>query len=298
MVIPRIILFDLDETIHFSEEMKSKAWSDILKPFGYCWEENNVGNLRSVPKELRPKFGLSPHNYIAALIKNLGLSNLKLYKDKEEMIEFIKNQWSVSLIDEARRFAKEGRLKEVPGAVEAIVSAHKKGYKIGVVTQAPVEYAEIVLKSLGLLNNDSQENYIDVVVSGDMVENKKPHPESLILATELIIIQTVIDEKESNLKTKLTIKEKMEIGRSINQEYFGSDKKLYPNPVAVIGDTKFDIEAGRNYHGKSNIKTILIDSRNLSNDEIQRIKPDFTINHFKQLLSKIEGNIHRVEKHN
>ena len=35
MSLPKIILFDLDETIVFSEEIKTKAWTDILRDFGY-----------------------------------------------------------------------------------------------------------------------------------------------------------------------------------------------------------------------------------------------------------------------
>ena len=322
MSFPKIILFDLDETIHFSEEMKAKAWTDILRPFGYCWEEENIDNLISVPKDKRPKsLGLSPNDFIATLVHNLGLSNMNvnLYGENltpdeikyrknlsqllsdgekfEKMIKIMKSFWSSSLIDEAKRFVKEGRIKEVPGAVGAIMAAYKKGYKIGVVTQAPAEYAEIVLGSLGLLNTTLEDNFIDVIISGDMVQNKKPHPESLILATELIIIKTTIKEKEVELKKELTFKEKIGLGRSIHQEYFGPDKIVYPSPVAVVGDSEADIKAGHSYPG-TDIKKILINSRNLSSDEIQRIKPkpDFTINHFRRLLSKIERNIHHVEK--
>lgn len=319
MSFPKVILFDLDETIHFSEEMKVKAWTDILRPFGYCWEEEAVDGLKSVPKDKRPKsLGLSPHDFIAVLIKNLGLSNMNInlygedltpdeikYRKSlsellfdgekiEKMIRIMKNYWSTSLVNEAKHFAKEGRVQEVPGAVEAIMTARNKKYRIGVVTQAPAEYAEIILKSLGLLRSESKENFIDVVISGDMVKRPKPDPESLILATELIIIQEAIKKKEAREVRKLNIREKIDVGKTIHHKYFGKDKKDYPSPIAIVGDTEFDIRAGQNYPGTKTIETVLINSKNLPITEIKRIKPSLTINHFKELLPKLEGNIHNV----
>jgi len=316
MILPKIILLDLDETIHFSEEMKVKAWTVILKPFGYCWEEESIDGLTSVPKDQRPKSGLSPYDFIITLIDNLGLLNksIELFREnltqdeikyrleltsifltqdkQEKMIEIIKNYWSVSLIDEARRFAEEGKIKEVSGAVEAIMSAHEKRYKIGIVTQAPKEYAEIVLKSLGLLN-EGQNNFIDAVVSGDMVENPKPAPDSLIKAMDLIYQQEAIETEETKFGKKLLPEKGLEIRNQIHEEYFGSHETVYPSPVAVVGDSESDIKAGRSYPGTNRIKTILINSGGLSQDEIGKIKPDFTINHFRELLPRLEGIMFR-----
>lgn len=321
MILPKIILLDLDETIHFSEEMKTKAWSDILRPFGFCWEEENIGDLISVPKDKRPKSGLSPHDFIVSLIDNLNLNNIipKLYGDNlapeeikyrmglvellfdenklQKMIEIMKDYWSVSLIGEARRFAEEGKIQEVPGAVETIMSAHEKGFNIGIITQAPTEYAEIILKSLGLLNNKVEENYIDVVVSGDMVKNPKPHPESLILATDLIFQKNAIEIEEKRIGQKLLPEQEVGIRGSIHQEYFGHIETVFPSPFAVIGDSFADIKAGEDYPRTGNIRKILINSRSLSPYEINKINPDFTINHFRKLLPRLEENLRRrIEK--
>ena len=298
MALPKILLFDLDETIVFSEEMKTKAWSDILKVFGYCWEEENVDNLVSVPKYKRPNTGLSPHDFIENLIVNLKLPTLNYQDNHEVMIQIMKDHWTSSLIAQAKLFAKEGRIIEVPGAVNTIKEARKKGFRIGVVTQSPVEYAKEVLSFLGLVDRDNEENNtVDVVVSGDMVKKPKPDPESLILATKLIVIQTVIEEREKDSMRKLDMKEKMEIGYSIDHEYFSSHiGRGLPTPFAVIGDSRSDIKAGQRYPGTGRIRKVLINSRNLSPAEIQEIQPNITINHFEELLPRLEGNISKREK--
>ena len=292
MSLPKILLFDLDETIVFSEEMKTKAWSDILKVFGYCWEEENVGNLISVPKDRRPKTGLSPHDFIENLINNLNLTS-PTNQDHEEMIQTMKDHWTSSLIAQAKLFAKEGRIKEVPGAVNAIREARQKGFRIGVITQAPVEYAKEVLNFLGLLNKNNEENNIvDVVVSGDMVKKPKPDPESLILATELIIIKTAIEKRK-----ELSIREKVELGQSIHRDYFSfSPGTVMPTPVAIVGDSEADIKAGRRYPGTGRIRTILINSRNLLPVEIQVFEPDLTISHWAELLPQLEGRSKKIER--
>jgi phosphoglycolate phosphatase-like HAD superfamily hydrolase len=277
MNLPKILLFDLDETIFFSEEIKTKAWTDILRTFGYCWEKENVDDLTSVPKELRPKTGLSPHDFIKELLINLELVSPNATNEDglESTVQEMKNQWTTSLISWVKQFALEGEIKEVPGASSVIKEAKKNGFRIGVVTQAPVEYANEVLCYLGLIDSQNeQNNVIDALVSGDMVTNPKPDPESLILACKLIY------QKELP-----------------GNYFFGPGETVYPSPLAVIGDTSADIDAGRRYPGTSKIIKILINSRNLTPEEVREINPDLMINNFSGLISRLEGYKKRgVEK--
>ena len=273
-----------------------------------------------MPKDRRPKTGLSPYDYIENLIDSLELltqsinlleedqsleereyriklDSLLPDQDKRKgMIQIMKDHWTSSLIAHAKLFAEEGRIREVPSASDEIKRARQKGYRIGIITQAPVEYAKEVLSFLGLVDKHNEENnVVDVVVSGDMVKKPKPDPESLVLATELIIIQTAIEQTETNLRKKLTVKERVNLERSIHQDYF-SIGIVVPRPVAVIGDSRLDIEAVRHYPGTGRIQKILINSRNLSSDEIRTIKPDLTINHFGELLPQLEGNVSRKKE--
>ncbi|KKQ23977.1 MAG: hypothetical protein US40_C0009G0021 [Candidatus Roizmanbacteria bacterium GW2011_GWC2_37_13] len=322
MILPKVLLFDLDETIVFSEEMKAKAWSDILKVFGFCWEKENTDGLTSISEELRPATGLSPHDFIKNLIENLSLlyrtinlygenlspeeveyrknlSHLLLDPEKlEKMIGIMKDYWTFSLVEQAKLFAIEDKIKEVPGAAETIKKVREKGYRIGIITQAPIQYAEEVLAYLGLIDRDDRSNdIIDVVVSGDMVEKPKPDPESLILATDLIFQKVAVEAEERRTGTKLPAKQKVEVQDSVHRHYFGPEEAVFPNPVAIIGDSLADIEAGREYPRISTIRKILINTRNLSPADIKDINPDFTINHFEELLPRLEGTAGRkIEK--
>jgi len=314
MNIPRVFLFDLDETIVFSEEMKSKAWTDILKAFGFCWNENEqVDGLKNVPDELRPKTGTSPHDFIGQLVDSLellqkqvdlseqnlspneikyqqSLANLPDKDKRESMIRIMKDYWSQSLINEAILQAKKEEIKEVLGVSEAIRSLYGKGFRIGVTTQAPLEYAKVVLNYLGLIDkSDERQDVVDVIVSGDMVERSKPDPESFVLAMELIYIKTAIEEREEQLKRELLIKEKVDLGKSIYLQFF--DENLIPGPEAVVGDSGSDIKAGKSYPGKNEILTVLINSRGLSVDEIKLIGPDIAISNYRELPSRLEGRL-------
>ncbi len=83
------------------------------------------------------------------------------------------------LYDEVRDFynaAPADESKPMPGVVPLLEALKAQGHRLGVCTNKPEEPARLMLNLLGL------ERYFDVVVGGDALPEKKPHPAPLNLA--------------------------------------------------------------------------------------------------------------------
>lgn len=65
-----------------------------------------------------------------------------------------------------------------PGVIEGLQAWRVSGLKMGVVTNKPAIFTEVLLDRMGLAD------YFDVVVSGDTTAFKKPHPEPIRYACE------------------------------------------------------------------------------------------------------------------
>ncbi len=66
-----------------------------------------------------------------------------------------------------------------PGVLEGLAAWKASGLKLGVVTNKPGMFTEVLLERTGLLD------YFEVVVSGDTTTHKKPHPEPILHACRL-----------------------------------------------------------------------------------------------------------------
>lgn len=230
-----IILLDLDETLHYSAKIKQKAWQHVLNFFGYEWtisSESPGHELDGIESKNWPRRGLSPRKFIKELLQNLGLSlnNFNSIGDavdiasEEQLLSFLEQEWSKKLIEAA----KETRMEEVPGAVDMVKKLYTEGYRMGVVTQAPTEYARVVLGKLGLIEDDN--SFISAVVGGDMVSYPKPDPEPLFKAVQSVYL----NEIKLNYPDEEIPVEEFIIKRNIDT-------------VALIGDSQSDIDAGANF---------------------------------------------------
>jgi len=79
-------------------------------------------------------------------------------------------------IDAFKRHYTEvnGRYTQIyPGVLEGLDAWRSGGLKMGVVTNKPAIFTEVLLERMGIAD------YFDVVVSGDTTEFKKPHPEPI-----------------------------------------------------------------------------------------------------------------------
>ena len=63
-----------------------------------------------------------------------------------------------------------------PGVLEGLEAWRSGGFRMGVVTNKPAIFTEVLLERMGITD------FFDVVVSGDTTEHKKPHPEPILHA--------------------------------------------------------------------------------------------------------------------
>lgn len=87
------------------------------------------------------------------------------------------------LYDEVRDFynaAPADDSRPFPGVVELLAKLKADGHRLGVCTNKPEEPARLILNLLHL------EQYLDVVVGGDALPEKKPHPAPLLHAFEAL----------------------------------------------------------------------------------------------------------------
>lgn len=65
-----------------------------------------------------------------------------------------------------------------PAVADTLAALHEKGLPLALVTNKPTPFVAPLLESLDIAR------YFDVVIGGDDVKNKKPHPEPLLLVAE------------------------------------------------------------------------------------------------------------------
>lgn len=87
----------------------------------------------------------------------------------ERLYDEVKDFYNAAPADESR---------PMPGVPALLAKLKSDGHRLGVCTNKPEEPARLMLKLLGL------ETYIDAVVGGDALPQKKPHPAPLNLAFE------------------------------------------------------------------------------------------------------------------
>lgn len=74
-------------------------------------------------------------------------------------------------------FAEEGSYL-FPAVAETLAALHEKGLPLALVTNKPTPFVAPILEALDIAK------YFSVVVGGDDVQNKKPHPEPLLLVAD------------------------------------------------------------------------------------------------------------------
>ena len=90
------------------------------------------------------------------------------------------DQLELGIASFRRHYAEvNGRQTRIyPGVIEGLQAWRSSGLKMGVVTNKPAIFTEVLLDRMGLAD------YFDVVVSGDTTAFKKPHPEPIRYACE------------------------------------------------------------------------------------------------------------------
>lgn len=141
----RALLFDLDGTLAETDSLHLPTWVDALDPYGVDVDEEFYRERIS---------GRSTGEIVRDLLPDLT--------DEEGE--------SIGDAKEASFRERAAELEPLPGLVDFIDQGRERGMKIALVTNAPQENVEAILRSLGLRDS------FDVVVLADDVEAVKPDP--------------------------------------------------------------------------------------------------------------------------
>ncbi len=144
--------FDLDGTLVDTEPIHNEAERQMLLHFG----------VESAPDHPR-QFGITPERGMIVVADFYGLG------DPQRLLEIYDPLWDRLL---------EERLTTMPGAVALFTALRGAGVPLALVTSGDREYAELVLRMVGLTD------LFAFTVTGDDVSEMKPSPEPYLLAAE------------------------------------------------------------------------------------------------------------------
>jgi HAD superfamily hydrolase (TIGR01509 family) len=141
----RALLFDLDGTLAETDSLHLPTWVDVLRPHGIEVDEAFYKENIS---------GRSNGEIVRELLPNLSREEGRDIADAKE----------------ASFRERAGELEPLPGLLDFLQEARKRGLKTALVTNAPVENVEAILLALEL------GDFFDEVVLSDEVGPVKPDP--------------------------------------------------------------------------------------------------------------------------
>ena len=148
----RAACFDLDGTLVDTEPIHVEAERLTLLQFG----------VEPAPDHPR-YFGIVPERGMAPIAKFYGLG------DPQRLLEIYVPLWDRLL---------EERLTTMPGVEALLAALGRGGVPLALVTSGNKEYAELVLKMVGMAD------LFEFTVTGNEVSERKPSPELYLLAAE------------------------------------------------------------------------------------------------------------------
>lgn len=173
------IIFDLDGTLAFSQEVHDKAYGQFFKPHGIEYSE----------KKSKPKYaGRGGMKNIPEIFAEHGIT-VSVEETKKYLLQ------KDAIFDQMVQ--KEG-IGLVPGVKEFLNYCKQKGISIIVATGARRETALYVLRTTGLLE------YFPEIVTVEDVENPKPAPDIFLLAAQKLNLKpqecVVIEDAVSGIE--------------------------------------------------------------------------------------------------
>ncbi|WP_414829727.1 HAD family hydrolase [Alteromonas sp. H39] len=150
----RVILFDHDGTLIDSEATHFQLWQEVLSPYGITLDENfYCAEMAGIPVNQNAKDVV---RHFAMDVNPQVLANAKHAK--------------------TRGFLQSQAFPLMPYAKEALAACAEAGYTLGIVTGGSGLSVQRTLKAYGF------EQWIQVVVAAEDVEQSKPAPDCYLKA--------------------------------------------------------------------------------------------------------------------
>ncbi len=163
---------------------------------------DTVGDIIAAANMMRATLGFAPLD--AALIRNFvgkGIANLVAKTLKDAVGEVGPTALKVAVANFERQYEScfSATSKPYPRVIEGLDALKAAGFRLGCVTNKAAKFTEPLLASTGL------SGYFDIVVSGDTLAEKKPHPMPLrhaaaffgIKADEMLVIGDSVNDAEA-----------------------------------------------------------------------------------------------------
>lgn len=142
---------------------------------------DTVGDIIHAANLMRSTLGFQPLD--AAVIRNFvgkGITNLVAKTLKDAVGEVGVTALKVAVANFERQYETcfADTTKPYPGVVDGLNALKAEGFRLGCVTNKAEKFTQRLLEKTGL------RDYFEIVVSGDTVAEKKPHPMLLLHAAE------------------------------------------------------------------------------------------------------------------
>ncbi len=149
------VIFDMDGVLFNTERLITDCWYKTAKEWG----------IKEIDKAISQCMGLNENDTKKIFYEIYG---------QNFPVEKFKKVTSDLFYDEIE---KNG-VPVMKGVYEILDYLKEKGYKIGIASSTKEKSVRRHLENAKILN------YFEVIVTGDMVEHSKPHPEIYLLAVE------------------------------------------------------------------------------------------------------------------
>jgi len=134
---------------------------------------DTANDIATAANRMREAFGFGPLEPL--VIRNFigrGINNLVALTMKNAVGELGANSLKVAVAQFERHYADclTDTTSAYPGVLEGLIIFKRKGFKLGCVTNKTMRFVEPLLYKTGLTG------YFDLVIAGDTLAEKKPHP--------------------------------------------------------------------------------------------------------------------------
>ncbi len=167
---PELIIFDLDGTLIDSSD-------DIAVAANKTLEE--LGLPQMSEEDIKARIGWGVRFLLERLLPPLQANAREdVRRDFEDLLtrarKIFLGYYSENLTAKTRPY---------PGTTATLDYLSSRDKKMAIVTNKPIGFTEIILKELGLAG------YFSVVLGGDSLKNRKPHPDPLFEVMERVKVE-------------------------------------------------------------------------------------------------------------